>query len=59
MIKLSATDRKWIKENTDVNKTVIAQLKGGKKTVTIKLTKTQKGALLKGVLMKDTQGNVQ
>lgn len=52
-IKLSATDRKWIKDNVDPNKTVTAKLKGGKKTVTIKLSKTQKDALLKGVLVND------
>lgn len=52
-IKLSTADRKWIKENIDVNKTVTAKLKGTKKTVTIKLTKTQKDALLKGVLVND------
>lgn len=52
-IKLSTADRKWIKENIDVNKPVTAKLKGTKKTVTIKLTKTQKDALLKGVLVND------
>lgn len=52
-IKLSAADRKWIKDNVDPNKTVTAKLKGGKKTVTIKLSKTQKDALLKGVLVND------
>ena len=53
LIKLSTADRKWIKENIDVNKPVTAKLKGTKKTVTIKLTKTQKDALLKGVLVND------
>jgi|GEM_PF-3259163 len=52
-IKLSAADRKWIKDNVNPNKTVTAKLKGGKKTVTIKLSKTQKDALLKGVLVND------
>lgn len=52
-IKLSADDRKLIKDNVDPNKTVTAKLKGGKKTVTIKLSKTQKDALLKGVLVND------
>lgn len=52
-IKLSAADRKWIKDNVDPNKNVTAKLKGGKKTVTIKLSKTQKDALLKGVLVND------
>lgn len=52
-IKLSAADRKWIKDNVDPNKTVTAKLKGGKKTVTIKLSKTQRDALLKGVLVND------
>ena len=53
IIKLSTADRKWIKENIDVNKSVTVKLKGTKKTVTIKLTKTQKDALLKGVLVND------
>lgn len=53
IIKLSTADCKWIKENIDVNKSVTVKLKGGKKTVTIKLSKTQKDALLKGVLVND------
>lgn len=52
-IKLSASDRNWIKANVNPNKAVTVKLTGGKKNVTIKLSKVQRDALLKGVLVND------